>query len=100
MDPEDIAELRKLNIMRALGREWRERNQEKFLAWVKTKCSEKAAAIIEWYTDHLLKRYAWEQKRREELELILAEHHPELLPPPPPPLQLPDLPAKCIRKAG
>jgi hypothetical protein len=100
VDPEHIAELKKLNIMLASGREWRERNHEKFVAWAKSKFGEKAATIIGWYTGNLLERYAREQKRRVELEMILAEHHPELLPPPPPPVQLPELPANCIRKAG
>lgn len=79
MNPEDIAQLKKLNIQLQASREWKERLNAKFYAMVKRMFGQRAGELVEWYCERMFRGYTWEQKRRVELELILVEHCPELL---------------------
>ncbi len=83
MHPDDIAQLQKLNIMLQSGRDWKERLNAKFVAIVQKMAGKHVAELVEWRLEALFRSYVWEQKRRVELEMILAEHHPELLTEPP-----------------
>lgn len=79
MHPDDIAQLKKLDIMLQSGRNWKERLNAKFVTIVQKMAGKYVAELVEWRLEGLFRSFVWEQKRRVELEMILAEHHPELL---------------------
>ncbi|MFH1236672.1 MAG: hypothetical protein V1685_07145 [Parcubacteria group bacterium] len=81
MNDDVLLELRKLDITLQVDRNWKERLNGKFTDMLSRRFGTRVSELVQWYLNNLFQRFVWEQKRRVELEMLLAEHCPELIPP-------------------